>query len=187
MGRLKTLLSDSAKTRRYRNTTLNLQITILGWLVEVFGFLTCVAGVFILGHGNDVVTMILHTIAMIIYTIFIPCSVLINSSEAKEYIAESQWYADFISKFGLNPKLCKNANSRNESSSEELAKNIIEYIEDHPNDPRRVIENEINSDPMINERNNRDEDFDSPEKMKNGSNIQDIEVIDLERSSIEEF
>ena len=102
MGRLKTLLSDSAKTRRYRNTTLNLQITILGWLVEVFGFLTCVAGVFILGHGNDVVTMILHTIAMIIYTIFIPCSVLINSSEAKEYIAESQWYADFISKFGLN-------------------------------------------------------------------------------------
>ena len=99
MARLKKMLSDKQKKLRTRNNTLNLQITVLGWLVEVFGFMSTIVGVYILGHGNSIVTMILHTITMINYFIILPCSLLINSSDVKEYILDHKLYLDFLNWF----------------------------------------------------------------------------------------
>ena len=99
MARLKKMLSDKQKKLRTRNNTLNLQITVLGWLVEVFGFMSTIVGVYILGHGNSIVTMILHTISMINYFIILPCSLLINSSDVKEYILDHNLYLNFLNWF----------------------------------------------------------------------------------------
>ena len=40
MSRLKKMLSEKQKKIRRRNYTLILQITVLGWMVEIFGFLS---------------------------------------------------------------------------------------------------------------------------------------------------
>ena len=99
MARLKKMLSDKQKKLKTQNNTLNLQITVLGWLVEVFGFMSTIVGVYILGHGNSIVTMILHTISMINYFIILPCSLLINSSDVKEYILDHNLYLNFLNWF----------------------------------------------------------------------------------------
>ena len=100
MIRLKKMMSEIQKKLKTRNNTLNLQITILGWLVEVLGFVPTIVGVFILGHGNSIATMTLHTISMINYFIILPCSILVNSSDVKEYIIEHELYSRFLRIFG---------------------------------------------------------------------------------------
>ena len=44
--------------------------------------------------------MILQTFTMTIYVIILPCIVLINSSEVKDQIVESNWYMEFINWIG---------------------------------------------------------------------------------------
>ena len=100
MIRLKKMMSEKQKKLKTRNNTLNLQITILGWLVEVLGFVPTIVGVGILGHGNSIATMTLHTISMINYFIILPCSILVNSSDVKEYIIEHELYSRFLRIFG---------------------------------------------------------------------------------------
>ena len=103
MKKLRKLLSDDSKNRRSRRNVLSIQITILGWLVELAAFLTLVLGSYILGNKNNTVTMTLQSITMLFYAIFLPCSLLINSSEVKERIAESNLYLNFTTMMGCKP------------------------------------------------------------------------------------
>ena len=57
-------------------------------------------GSFILGHENSKVTMIMQVITMIWYAIFLPCTILVNSSEVKDRIAESHLYQALFDMFG---------------------------------------------------------------------------------------
>ena len=100
MERLKKLLSDASKNRRSRRNVLSIQITILGWLVELLGFLTLAIGSFILGHENSKVTMIMQVLTMLFYAILLPCTILINSTEVKDKIAESQAFLALFNMFG---------------------------------------------------------------------------------------
>ena len=178
MKRLKKLLSESSKTRRNRNTALNLQITVLGWLVEVFGFLTCVIGVYVLGHENSIVTMTLHTLAMIIYTIFLPCSVLINSAEVKEYIAESPGYAKFISKFGWKSKPIVKTDC--EKIPEESSSNGALPNENLVDNEESGVGNEQALGRKTGKGSEEAEDSDSDDKQEQRNKLHDVVVIDLE-------
>ena len=90
MIKLKKILPDSYKNQRSRRIVLNIQITILSWLIEVFGCITIAVGVYIVGHGNGTVTLTLQICSMALYGILLPCSILVNSSEVKDFIAESE-------------------------------------------------------------------------------------------------
>ena len=94
------MLPDSSKNRRSRRNVLSINITILGWLVELLGFLTVAIGSFILGHENSNVTLIMQVLTMLFYDILLPCTILVNSSEVKDKIAESQLYLTIFNRFG---------------------------------------------------------------------------------------
>ena len=176
--RLKSLLTEKSKNRRNRNITLNLQIAVLGWLVEVVGFLTCVIGVYILGHGNSVVTMTLHTLAMTIYAIVLPCSILINSEEVKEYIFSSQWYSNFIDKFGLKTKEPSTSNDQKEEESRGEAGPNLVSDEDLNFDSNNTSENVLSSELKNGEAGTTDGTARKENKTKNQH---DVIVTDLER------
>ena len=105
MKKLRKLLSDDQKNRRSRRNVLSIQITILGWLVEWVAFFTLVVGSYILGNKNNTVTMTLQCVTMLFYVIFLPGSLLINSSEVKERIAESEFYLNFTTMLGCKPTI----------------------------------------------------------------------------------
>ena len=100
---LKYILPDVYKNRRSRRIVLNIQITVLGWLVEIFGCLTIAVGVYVIGHGNGMVTLVLQICTMVLYGVLLPCSILINSSEVKDFIVESKFYMRLIKWFGCQP------------------------------------------------------------------------------------
>ena len=100
MKTLKKLLSDSSKNRRGRRNILCIQITFFGWLVEVIAFLTFAVGVYIFGHGNSIITLSLQTLTMTFYSIFLPCTILINGNDFKAYIVETNWYFFLLDFFG---------------------------------------------------------------------------------------
>ena len=181
--RLKTLLTEKSKTRRNRNITLNLQIAVLGWLVEVFGFLTCVIGVYILGHGNSVVTMTLHTLAMTIYAIVLPCSILINSEEVKEYIFSSQWYSNFIDRFGLKTKESSITNDQKEEESRVEAGPNLVSDEDIISNSKDTSENEPSFELKKGETGNADDTAVRENETKNQHDVivTDLESIDTEQ------
>ena len=96
MLKLKNLLSDTNRVLRHQRNVLNLLITMLAWLVELFGGLTLVLGSFIFGHGNSIVTLVLQTLSLLLYFVILPCTFLINVDEWKEAILENKWYHQFI-------------------------------------------------------------------------------------------
>ena len=105
MKKLRKLLSDDQKNRRSRRNGLSIQITILGWLVEWVAFFTLVVGSYILGNKNNTVTMTLQCVTMFFYVIFLPGSLIINSSEVKERIAESNLYLNLTTMIGCKPTI----------------------------------------------------------------------------------
>ena len=131
---LKKLLPDSSKNRRSRRIVLNVQITFLSWLVELIGFLTFVVGAYILGHENGTVTLIMQTFTMILYAILLPSSVLVNSTEVKDYIAESTWWFRLINLFGCQPLVY--AGSRDDEESVDLTEK-----NNAPQDDNNLTEN----------------------------------------------
>ena len=179
MIKLKKLLPDASKNQRSRRIVLNIQITILGWLVEVFGCLTVAVGVYIVGHGDGAVTLTLQIISMVLYGILLPCSILVNSSEVKDYIAESVNYARVIKWFGCHPTIY--------SASEEEEE--IEYEEKDENKPKKSDENPVminkhRKDRSPNEQGMRRQKHNQHRKMMKKSNSKEnssfLEVQDLE-------
>ena len=147
MIRLKKLLPDSAKNHRGRRIVLNIQITIVGWLIEVFGFLTIVVGKYILGHENGIVTLTMQTFTMVLYGILLPCSILVSGSESKGYIAESNWYFRLINWFGCQPEVYSTSSEEEEEAGHaanidgdqqgnESESNSIRDDENHRNTPQ---------------------------------------------------
>ena len=96
MLKLKNLLSDTKRALRHQRNVLNILITMLAWLVELFGGLTLVLGSFIFGHGNTIVTLSLQTLSLLFYFVILPCAFLINVDEWKEAILENKWYPRLI-------------------------------------------------------------------------------------------
>ena len=96
MRKLKSLLSETNRALRHQRNILNLLITMLAWLVELFGGLTLVLGAFVFGHGNHIVTLLLQTLSLLFYFVVLPSTFLFNVDEWKEAILESRWYPRFI-------------------------------------------------------------------------------------------
>ena len=71
---------------------INIHITFLAWLVELLGGLTLVVGTHILGHENNIVNFSMHTLGHFINFVILPCIFLINDSDLKGEIIESNWY-----------------------------------------------------------------------------------------------
>ena len=57
----------------------------------------------VIGHGNGMVTLVLQICTMVLYGVLLPCSILINSSEVKDFIVESKFYMRLIKWFGCQP------------------------------------------------------------------------------------
>ena len=132
MTRLKKMLSEKQKKLRSRNNTLNLQITVLGWMVEIFGFFSTILGVYILGHGNSIVTITLHTITMINYYIILPGAILINSEDAKEYILDHESYYKLLRWFGCEPS------HKDKPKDKEIQIEAAPNVENPPSPPNSV-------------------------------------------------
>ena len=96
MRKLKSLLSETNRALRHQRNILNLLITMLAWLVELFGGLTLVLGSFIFGHGNSIVTLFLQTLSLLFYFVVLPSTFLFNVDEWKEAILQNKWYLQFI-------------------------------------------------------------------------------------------
>ena len=97
--RLRKLLPDSTKQGRHRRNILNIQITILAWVVECCGFFFIILGTFILGHQNPLVTHCLQAVSYVVLFTALPCIYLINDSERKVNIIESIWYQKILTLF----------------------------------------------------------------------------------------
>ena len=126
MVRLRQLLADSSKARRHRRNILNIQITILAWLVEFFGFFTIFLGSFILGHQNSIITMSLQTLTDFLYFIILPCILLINDPDFKTNIVESSCYTKLLNLFH-----CQYTNQLDEDNDNSGVNNRIEEADDH--------------------------------------------------------
>ena len=96
MRKIKSLLSETNRALRHQRNILNLLITMLAWLVELFGGLTLVLGSFIFGHRNSIVTLFLQTLSLLFYFVVLPSTFLFNVDEWKEAILESRWYPRLI-------------------------------------------------------------------------------------------
>ena len=103
MAKLSNVLSSSSKSRRHRRNILNIQITILAWLVEFVGFFLIFLGSFILRHQNIIVTLSLQTFTFFLYFVLVPSIFLINDSYLKGVIIESKSYIAFLNIFSCVP------------------------------------------------------------------------------------
>ena len=98
LKRFKKTLSAFSKSRRHRRNLLNIMVTVLAWLVEMFGFLLVLIGTHILGHQNHFVNLLLQTLTNLFYFVLVPSFLLINDTDMKGRFAESDWYDKFLSK-----------------------------------------------------------------------------------------
>ena len=69
--------------------------------MEVLGFFFPFLGLFVLGHGNVLVTHLLQTITVLFYFAIVPSMYLINSSDFKAYIVDSQFYLNLDKLFNI--------------------------------------------------------------------------------------
>ena len=81
---------------------LNIMVTVLAWVVEMFGFLLVFIGTHIVGHQNHFVNLILQTLTNLIYFVLIPSFLLINDADLKGRFAESNWYDNFLTKINCH-------------------------------------------------------------------------------------
>ena len=120
MKKIHQMLTDAAKDVRHRQHLINIHITILGWLVEFFGFFLIILGSFILGHGSSMVTLILQTVSILFYFDLWPCVLLINSSDFKEELADNIYYVEFLKIFNSSKHDPIEANENNDENSGNL-------------------------------------------------------------------
>ena len=95
---------------------------MLGWLTEFIGFFLIFLGSFILGHGNAVVTLILQSFTIFIFYNIVPCIYLINDSDLKAELAETETYFNFLRFFKsekVDPKIFEDKNKSENDPIEE--------------------------------------------------------------------
>ena len=187
MMKLKKILPDSSKNRRSRRIVLNIQITFLGWLIEVFGFLSIAVGLYIVGHGNATVTLVLQTFSMTLYGILLPWSVLINSSAVKDYIAESDWYPRFIALIGCQPVVYSTQEDDNVENADQGRQQIEHEEMINQRNSIGEIENEQNEQQKIENMNgkNHKKDEDNRHSRRKGRNPQDLKIEEIETTYID--
>ena len=100
--KLRKVLSKLHQDIRHRRNLINIHITILGWLVEFFGFVLIALGSFILGHGSPIRTLYLQAFTSLFYFVCLPCTILINDSDLKKTLAENKYYKNILSIFDCN-------------------------------------------------------------------------------------
>ena len=154
MLKLRKLLSDDSKNRRSRRNILSIQITILGWVVELVGFLTIAVGTYVLGNKNKIVTMALQSATILIYVILIPCSILINSSEVKEKVAENHVYLTLTTVLGCKPATYDDDGRVEEEDDDDHNEEKEEEEKDDDYDDADADGRVVDDEPTSNERNN---------------------------------
>ena len=141
MVKLKKLLSDDLKILRHRRLILNIQITTLTWMFElVLSFLAIVVTLAGVDIKQKVLSFLVPELINIVYTVFNPALTLINDTELKDIIIQSNWYISILGKLGWTYK-----------------GPMREEIQEHeapPAEPHAATESEENEG----EQNVRDED-----------------------------
>ena len=127
MTNLKKLLSDPAKAKRQRRINLNIQITILSWLVEFLSFFVIFLGSFILGNRNSKVTLAMQTLTAFCYFVVVPSMYLVNSNNFKTVVLESKIYS------ALNSLCCFSSDEKSKEENEDTNENM---------ERRKCVENE---------------------------------------------
>ena len=120
------MLSDESVDRRHRRSLVSIHITIMHWLSEFLGFIVIVLGSFILGHGNAVLTLCLQTTSNFMFFNLLPCILLINHSEVKGKIAESEHYITILKMF----KVDKESEEQSQDNGEQELQNGEDNNED---------------------------------------------------------
>ena len=103
---------------------INLHIAVLGWLVELSGFLFIILGSYILGHGNITITLTLQTFTMFMMFNILPCVYLINDESMKIRIAESRYYFNFLKFFNMEKNRIANAENEVEDNDGDEGKDV---------------------------------------------------------------
>ena len=104
MVKLRKLLSSTSRSRRNRKNILNIQITILAWIVEFTGFLLVFLGSFIFRGKDSIVTGSMQTFTFFVYFVMVPSVFLVNDPYIKGIIIESSWYIRLLDMFRLDPE-----------------------------------------------------------------------------------
>ena len=91
------LLSDESKRKRYLRRAVNLQNTIISWMLETTSNYTAWLAYWCYGD----VRIILWSDIICCFVI-IPSSYIVNTDAFKSYLLASQWYTSFIDRFRTN-------------------------------------------------------------------------------------
>ena len=104
MIKLKKLLSDDTKILRHRRLVLNIQITILTWLLELglSIFVIIVKLTVVDGMENKLLDFLVRELIWFVFTIFLPALLLINDTELKDKIVLNDWYISYIFPITVN-------------------------------------------------------------------------------------
>ena len=96
--KLKKILPESCLQRRRRVNNVNMKTTFICWLVEFIGSVLFIFGPFVTGHRN-VGWGVIQVLVLMVYFILLPLTYLINSSESKNAIADSNWMSGIFAMF----------------------------------------------------------------------------------------
>ena len=162
--KLRKVLSKLHHDIRHRRNLINIHITILGWLVEFFGFFLIALGSFILGHGSSIRTLCLQAFTCLFYFVCLPCTILINATDLKVTLAENQYYQNILSIFDCN-----------EST-------VNQHGDDLDNDENVMYEGHANEDVEAQERLPNDSEDNKPAANMNLS----LETVENQRNVINE-
>ena len=116
---------------------LNIMVTALAWVVEMSGFLLVFVGTHILGHQNQSVNLLLQTLTNLFYFVLIPSLLLINDTDLKGRLSESDWYDNFLTKINcqyVEHDDAKKEENRSTADANSIMEAVVETnqdIEDH--------------------------------------------------------
>ena len=169
MKNLKKLLSDPAKAKRQRRINLNIQITILSWLVEFLSFFVIFLGSFILGNRNSKVTLAMQTLTAFCYFLVVPSMYLVNSNNFKTVVLESKIYTAFNSLccFPSNEEL----KEANEDTNENMERREVAENEDEVKESNGAIHDAGKA--VMENGNGNDENIEKTVKHGNMNQLKD--------------
>ena len=118
MVTLRDYLDDSTKARRHRSNLLNIQITILAWLIEFMGFFFFFLGSFFVGQRSKIAIFFFQILTITYNFILLPSIFLIDNSHRKSSIVDSSWYFALIHRLSPQPSIELDQIDSNEGSDD---------------------------------------------------------------------